>query len=70
VITIAVVFLRGLEAQNSDHPPILYYFPAFALHHAWCCSGLEKPCEVERTSRNKCDTRCYLAILIIISYAI
>ena len=26
----------------------------------------KKPCEVEKTSRNKCDTRCYSAIFLII----
>ena len=74
VITIAVVFsLRGLEAQNSDHPPLFHIKPYFFLPLPCIKPGavrLVKPCEVERTSRNKCDTRCYLAILIIISYAI
>ena len=66
-------FLRGLEAQNSDHPPLTHICsPIFSCLCLASCVVLfrlvKALCEVERTSRNKCDTRCYLAILIVVSY--
>ena len=42
------------------------FFPALSSTVSGAVEACKKPCEVEKTSRNKCDTRCYSAIFLII----